>query len=361
MSAPVANTSATVANTSAPVANTRTQIQRVSEACGRCKTKKCKCDGMLPCERCKRDDVQCSYEPEEQGTKVVRIRYVNIARASIFAVGLTNFHHSYLKHLEKENIVLKKAIQLFQRGTQFANTNPETNGSYCTHNILLALGLTPHDKVQNSPNLEPGLLSGTPGFYEQQQLGQGQPREPPPQQPPPQQPPPFGPFTPSNGPQFNPSQPNTGLQFDLFNNGSTHPNMPAAGTQQSWGLLTPETAQMDSMPAQNGTQFNIPQGPPAQHYAPWPQQYGQQFNMPITNMGIIQMGPAPAQPQFNSPVPNMGHNEPPPAQPQPQFDTADASLEETLYAGLNDFLRNPTLAPMEGGNPFNSEDLNETL
>ncbi|KAL6718993.1 Fluconazole resistance protein 1 [Lecanora helva] len=131
--------------------------KRVGKACQRCRLKKCKCDGVTPCTRCKSDDAICAYGKHKKSDKIV-------------------FRKGYVQMLERQQAQLIAGLQELYRRTQTGEgwtaptLEPSHYGQPLTHKILEGLGLLRAEEWDERAH------EGAPswhGFEHQLQQGSG--------------------------------------------------------------------------------------------------------------------------------------------------------------------------------------------
>jgi len=106
---------------------TKKENKRVSSACQRCKQKKTKCDGQIPCERCVNDDVVCEAGKSRTST----LKHVTPQYAEMLE---TNLHAS--------NEAIKKLYEIIEEAGIWKLGQPQLkpNGTPSVHGIASKLG-----------------------------------------------------------------------------------------------------------------------------------------------------------------------------------------------------------------------------
>jgi len=106
---------------------TKKENKRVSSACQRCKQKKTKCDGQIPCERCVNDDVVCEAGKSRTST----LKHVTPQYAEMLE---TNLHAS--------NETIKKLYEIIEDAGIWKLGRPQLkpNGTPSVHGIASKLG-----------------------------------------------------------------------------------------------------------------------------------------------------------------------------------------------------------------------------
>jgi len=106
---------------------TKKENKRVSSACQRCKQKKTKCDGQIPCERCVNDDVVC----EAGKSRTSALKHVTPQYAEMLE---TNLHAS--------NEAIKKLYEIIEEAGIWNLGQPQLkpSGAPSVHGIASKLG-----------------------------------------------------------------------------------------------------------------------------------------------------------------------------------------------------------------------------
>ncbi|KAL7914114.1 hypothetical protein GGI35DRAFT_235735 [Trichoderma velutinum] len=137
---------------------TLTRGKRSNTACIRCRERKVKCSGSLPCQNCSSRSVECAFDPEDKKV-VVSERFLNELKRS----------SSYLPHTSPSHTSKRRRVRSYSRG-DYGIQDVETSGIDDSAEICNPLATTPSKVIEDTEGRRRFLGPSSTWAYIQQAM-----------------------------------------------------------------------------------------------------------------------------------------------------------------------------------------------